>query len=45
MHFVGGGIRGNLGIFAQMYEKMIQEHNVFFYVQYIIKMGMKLAQI
>lgn len=35
-----------LGIFAQMYEKMIQEHNVvFFYVQYVIKMGMKLAQI
>lgn len=44
MHFVGGGIRGNWGIFAQMYEKMIQEHN--FHVQYVIaKMGMKLAQI
>lgn len=29
MHFVGGGIRGNLG-FLHMYEKIIQEHNVFF---------------
>lgn len=37
-------LRG-LGIFAQMYEKMTQKHNVF-YVQYvIIKMGMKAAQI
>lgn len=44
MHFVGGGIRGDSGIFAQMYEKMIQEHNIFD-VQYVIKMGMKLAQI
>lgn len=26
------------GIFAQMYEKIIQEHNVF-YVQYVIKNG------
>lgn len=27
MHFVGGGIQGNLGfVFAQMYKKMIQEY-------------------
>lgn len=30
MHFVGGGIRGDFGIFAQMYEKMKRELNVFF---------------
>lgn len=50
MHFVSGGISREFGIFAQMYKKMIQEHNVvvFFYVQCVIKkkkkMGMKLAQ-
>lgn len=31
MHFVGGGVRGNFGIFAQMYEKMIQEPNFLCY--------------
>ncbi len=38
MHFVGGGFLRELGIFAQMYAKMLQEHNVF-YVQYVIKNG------
>lgn len=39
MHFVGGGIRGTLGIFAQMYEKMIQEQNVSFLCTVCYKNG------
>lgn len=36
MHFVSGGISREFGIFAQMYKKMIQEHNVVVFFMYSV---------